>query len=218
MVGRLRLRVYWCSTRLGWLLVEATGLHHHFRLTVRAVLVGSIALWLAACATLPPDQRAAHRVMKAVLANDLDAVLVHLTEIPADQLGAVTTQLAREGVLQQALQTDNLTLLKLLLDEGIDPNVTALGNGRNALHEATRTGRWVAVKMLLDSGSDPSTRTRRDLLTPLHIAAARGSVLGVLILLNYGASSEARDKNGNRPADLANLYGNIGIARRLQNR
>jgi ankyrin repeat protein len=116
----------------------------------------------------------------------------------------------------RASQSGDVTLMKLLLDHGADPNIaTALGV--TPLHVAAGVG-WVegityewsdkdnleAVKLLLDLGADVNAQADTG-RTAMHGAAHKGRSAVVQMLYDHGARLDVRDygNTDNRGGKLA---------------
>ena len=96
----------------------------------------------------------------------------------------------------EAIESDNLNLIKALLQEGYDVNHATEG-GETALHMATRRGREEIVRILLANNANVNTKSLKFWLrnmTPLHYAAWYGYKRIVEVLLDNGADIAARDE------------------------
>jgi ankyrin repeat protein len=111
-------------------------------------------------------------------------------------------------------------VLKLLLNEGADPNSPS----RNAmkvtpLHSAAANREpelsLRMVEMLLQSGADPNVRQHGG-WTPLQQAAAHGRSRMVDVLLSHGADPTVKSDDGNTAADKAAEGGYGELAERLR--
>lgn len=114
-------------------------------------------------------------------------------------------------MLSAAWRNEDPACLKLILDEGGNPNAN---DGRGTLH-------WVAaenpasVRLLLDAGADPNMRAPGNLnSTPLHHAANNAE--NTRFLLAAGADPTLADDNGDTPLDLATQGGAREVAALLR--
>ncbi len=96
----------------------------------------------------------------------------------------------------QALQ---LNLMKVLLDNGADPNVRS-SEGRHPLFYAVDRMNNDMVSLLLEHNSSPDPVDRETGETPLFRAAADGNKTDIArLLLNAGANPNAKDRSGQTP-------------------
>jgi ankyrin repeat protein len=82
--------------------------------------------------------------------------------------------------LHEAMLQPNTTVVKLLLDNGFDPNARATKNGYTPLHFAVAANNIAAAKLLLQYGADKRISCLKG-MTPLDIA--RQSDKGAFISL-----------------------------------
>lgn len=101
--------------------------------------------------------------------------------------------------LHWAAKSDNLAMIKLLLDRGAEVD-TRDHLGRTSLHLGSWFGPDV-VRFLLENGADTSARDING-YTPLH-TAVRHSKETTKVLLEKGADVNARDDNGSTPLHVA---------------
>ena len=113
--------------------------------------------------------------------------------------------------LQGAAIRGNTNLVKLLLDNGADPNKTAHwghSHGLTALHWAV--DHKDVVKLLLNRGAAPN-QVNEFGETPLHWAAKRGNKEVVELLLKGGAEPGKTNGSGKTPLCIAMEYRNGDI-------
>ena len=110
-----------------------------------------------------------------------------------------------ESPLYCAVDAENLEMVQVLLDYGVDVNFESK-HGETALAFAAR-GYFKdprVVRLLLDHGADPNAQTRRyGRTTPLHRASQDGRIEIARLLLEHGASLEVQDEEGRTPLDIA---------------
>ena len=126
-------------------------------------------------------------------------------------LGEGTTPLMR------AVKTNDVEVMKLLLDAGASPFLTqkdyttplmiaAAGGARAGAYAAafsvTEAGTIEAMKLLIDHGADVNSFNANG-QTALHRAAQRGADQVVRFLAERGAKLDFKDKQGRMPVDLA---------------
>jgi ankyrin repeat protein len=128
--------------------------------------------------------------------------------------------------LMRAARTDDVEVMRLLLDGGADPSVTMATDGSTVLMLAagqglgaprgdgprirvpTIEGAVEAVRLLLDRGAKVNA-TNNNGATALHVAVNRGDPL-VKLLCERGADVNAKNKQGQTPLDLALGAGGFG--------
>ena len=111
-----------------------------------------------------------------------------------------------ESPLYCAVYVDNLEMVQVLLDYGVDANFRSK-HGDTALAFAAQYGSFNdprVVRLLLDHGADPNAQSRRYFrTTPLHRASRDGNIEIARLLLERGASLEVQDWTGKTPLDIA---------------
>ena len=102
-------------------------------------------------------------------------------------------------------RTGNPTIVRLLLQEGWDPNAPDDG-GRSPLHYGARNTNPMVVSHLLDADADLKARDN-DGYTALHWAAAQsGNGRVIKVLLDRGADPFAESNDGRTPLHSALRY------------
>ena len=92
-----------------------------------------------------------------------------------------------DKALLDATKRGDIAAVKLLLNEGADPNV-AQGDGLSALHLAAQEGNLEIAEILLDAGANIEAETRIGAYTPLHLASGGAHTPVVRALLDEGAN------------------------------
>ncbi|KAG5344699.1 ANR54 protein, partial [Acromyrmex charruanus] len=103
--------------------------------------------------------------------------------------------------MRLAATTNNVSLMKRLLEFGISPN-NHDDHGRTPLHISACRGYAEIVRLLLENGADPN---QRDCIgnTPLHLATVNSKLSVVTLLLTAGTDVLALDSYGYNPLQLA---------------
>lgn len=119
--------------------------------------------------------------------------------------------------LHWAAAKGHKTLVKLLLERGVNINMQAKAHGTTALHYSAMNGQESVVRLLLRRGATVDARdhvfketaslegtgnktVNLHGMTPLHYAAVAGKEGIVRLLLDAGANIEARDQVNQRTA------------------
>ena len=144
----------------------------------------------------------------AVITHNYDEALILINE-GADinaRIGPTNTT-----ILMQASRAGDVDSVKLLLQNGADPNLKDT-MGWAALHHTAipskKTNHSYVAKLLLESGADINIKDNKK-RTPLHRAAQYGYKESVILFLEYGADPNAIDYNGWTPADRGARYPEI---------
>ena len=107
------------------------------------------------------------------------------------------------SLLHVAARHESVSIARLLLDRGIDPDVRD-EDGATPLHRAAWYGSHEVGEMLLDGGASVNARAEDD-LTPLHHAAHGVAPETAGLLLERGADVNARSLAGWTPLHFALL-------------
>ncbi len=136
----------------------------------RIATVATIALTLALLVSLAPMQLIAKTLGERE----------NRTQRRWSRMGEILTEAAERG---------DIEALRHYLDNGVDVNTVAEGDG-TALIGAARGGQFEAAKFLIGRGADVNLESSGD-GNPLIAAAASGSVAVVRLLLSEGADIDA---------------------------
>ena len=118
--------------------------------------------------------------------------------------------------LHLAVQKQDLSVTRLLLDAGADVNARNK-NLSTPLHFAAAGDSETILRLLLARGADLDPRDNNT-NTPLHFAAIFNKRALAEILLSAGAAVDARDKRGVTPLHMASLKGYLAMAKLLLDR
>ena len=106
-------------------------------------------------------------MVRAILAAGVDKDV-------RDALGATA--------LHIAMYQQNLTIVKLLLEYGFDPNVKSTKTGSTPLHYAVATNNLAAARLLLQYGADTSIRNNEG-HSPIEKARREGKAAMLKVLI-----------------------------------
>jgi ankyrin repeat protein len=110
-----------------------------------------------------------------------------LTEVLLDYGADInTTDETQHTLLHQACENGDVSVIKTLIENGVDFNIKAKPFGNAPLHDACATGREGIVKMMIDGGADLNIQNDSG-ATALHIALGQGYVYMVKMLIEGGA-------------------------------
>ena len=135
----------------------------------------------------------------------------------------VSTSRGTRGLtpLINAVNSENMDLVKILLEGGADPNIAFNRNTSQAspLCLATWYSNTKIVKLLLHAGADPN-KANCEGWAPLHWAAFGSGTYNwteiVEMLLGAGANPDKADNlHGRTPLDLARRDGKYGMVKQL---
>lgn len=97
-----------------------------------------------------------------------------------------------------------LSLLKLLLDKGANPNIASNNQFKVApIHSACAISAFDIVELLIKHGADVNAKQMQG-VTPLHSAAHNGQTKLSKLLIDNGAEINAKMENGQTPLFMAN--------------
>ena len=98
----------------------------------------------------------------------------------------------------------HLSLVKLLLDKGANPNIASNNQFKVApIHSACAISNYEIAKLLIQHGADVDAKQMQG-NTPLHSAAHNGQTTLATLLLDNGADINARNDKGETPLFMAN--------------
>ncbi|TID21465.1 GDPD-domain-containing protein [Venturia nashicola] len=128
-------------------------------------------------------------------------------------------EISKSGaVLALATKTNSVTIVKLLVDAGVDINYQN-DQGETALHMAARFGHAECAKALIDGSSSQEINVdipeNTFAWTPLFIACVDGHLPVVELLIEAQADLERLDSSGWTAKEHAALRGHMDIANRL---
>lgn len=119
-----------------------------------------------------------------------------------------------ETALYQAIQRDRLSVAKILLDAGADPNISNWED-QTPLGWAAAEGKEDAMELLLKQSGININHVQTSGQSPVSLAAQKGHTKCVKFLLGAGAEMNRADKDGNTALLLAAASGNKVIAKLL---
>lgn len=118
-----------------------------------------------------------------------------------------------ESALHSACDTAKLSVVKVLLERGIEVNIRNR-NGMVALHLAAESGDDEVVKVLITNKSAVNVQDVTG-STPLIAAVNHNKSSTALLLLQHGADVNFQDRNGITALHWASARGNIEIVQKL---
>ncbi|MDY6783091.1 MAG: ankyrin repeat domain-containing protein [Cyanobacteriota bacterium] len=118
--------------------------------------------------------------------------------------------------LHDAVRTDNLKLVQLLLERGADVNAM-YDNYTTVLHETVRYENPKMARLLLEHGADVNVKDRES-QTPLHHAVWYKNLKMARLLLEHDADVNVKDRESQTPLHRAVLGKNPKMVRLLLQR
>ena len=151
-----------------------------------------------------------HEIVKILLANHADISLRNLDgETPVYiavksnhkvclgllmENGAKVNEIIKNQTLMHvAVRTNDVKMIKLLIDYKAEINAKSTDKGETPLHEAILNAKPLMVKCLLENGANIDFQCN-DLETPLHKAVKSNNLQLVQILLQRGANMNLMSK------------------------
>ncbi|XP_051172785.1 putative ankyrin repeat protein RF_0381 [Leptopilina boulardi] len=116
----------------------------------------------------------------------------------------------------EALNNDNMQVVKLLLQNGANVNVTRNSTENSPLHLAIIKNNIEILQLLLEKNVRLNV-VNKEKKTPLHIAIDQQNEEFVKLLLDKGADTEFKDKFNYTPLHMAIKNGNLKIIQHLIN-
>ena len=126
---------------------------------------------------------------------------------------AVTAAASSDLRLVDAVAEQNLAVVRLLLEEGVDVN-TARADGATALLWVAHWDDRETVDLLLRAGANVNAADDHG-VTPLARACVNASEPTVTLLLEAGADPNATQTNGLTPLMIAARTGNVNVVKAL---
>ena len=118
---------------------------------------------------------------QAVLAAAYRGDVATMREILAENPDRDTRDTFGATALHVAIFQPNLAMVRLLLENGFDPNARATRNGYTPLHNAVAANNADAARLLLQFGADRNIRNL-DRLTPYQMAVNENKRPLILVL------------------------------------
>ena len=110
--------------------------------------------------------------------------------------------------------SDDITLARVLLDAGADPNYRTVEEQNSLIMLASYDGSNDMINLLIRYGGNPALTNHLE-YSPLHIAAWNGHVKTVKTLLDAGVPHDRQTKDKNTPLALAAHGGCLDIMKIL---
>ena len=123
---------------------------------------------------------------------------------------AATVPYGQHGRRHRA--SDCISVIKLLLDHGVDVNSPTGNNGMTALMTATLSNQLSVVKFLLSYGANVNIQDKSGWTALMHASLA-GDVNIVKILLSHGADVNIKSDEGDTALSIAETNKHINLVR-----
>lgn len=146
-----------------------------------------------------PPQKKHKSFHEAIMENDLEEVKVWL-ELKIPQEPSLLHALDPYGysALDRAVQTGDLSMIKLLIDQGVNVNHMD-ENGMTSVHFAAKIaakrGCLEALELMVNHGGDIHLKTKM-CHEPLYYALESGNRAAAAYLLNAGSDVNAKNSHG----------------------
>lgn len=131
-------------------------------------------------------------LMLSVYGSDLEAVKQLLKQGADVQI----ENNSGETVLFGAANQEDMKILSVIINTGIDLNHQEKYYRQTALFTPAEVGHTTALRLLLKAGADVNCKSKKG-ITPLMAASIAGFYKGVELLLSVGADINIQDKKGN---------------------
>ncbi|KAI5838988.1 ankyrin repeat-containing domain protein [Morchella snyderi] len=153
-------------------------------------------------------------VVMRLLEHKKDAKL-HYSKLNLSQslMLAAYGELPGDGTDKPTAHKGNQAIIKLLLENGADPNYKHLV-WKAPLYKAAGKGNETVVKLLLENGADPNYKSPTG-KTPLCKATGKGNEIVVKLLLENGADPNYKSPTGKTPLYKATGKGNEIVVKLL---
>ena len=124
--------------------------------------------------------------------------------------------LKSSAVLIMATESNAATIVKLLVDAGVNVNFQD-EHGETALHTAARLGHTECLRALIAGGADVELAENSYGWTPVFVAAVEGHLAALEVLVDEGAADVTKaDSSGWTAIEHAALRGHLKVARKLK--
>lgn len=117
--------------------------------------------------------------------------------------------------MEIAAKTNNVDIVRLMLDHGANPDSNRYQLDSTALCIACKNGNIEMAVLLIERGADVKYGNKKHCGTPLHGACDAGDMELVKLLLDHGADVNAETYHGKTPLHCACKNGNIEMVELL---